>query len=353
MHIPQHDPLFVHRGIALLRAAAMPLSSPPPSVPDLADVDSCRSWLAEVWSLPGFALAVDQASSGLSAQVAAALEGRLAAVKVRRVTESVTRYLLRASGRPTPFGLFAGVAPVTVEPEAHAQWGTRHRPVARVDTLWLSEVLDRLEEELLLLRSIDVIFNNLALVRGSYLEVPSGPNRVRVAYTPAVRAVYEATTGPFGFAALADKLADTFGTSDTGKVDQFLAGLVRQRVLITSLRAPTTVTDPLKYAAQTLRAVGAFALPPVASLCEELAAIRDGLRDHNDAAAGDGQTAMREAITARMRETSNSGRTALAMDLRLDCAVAVPADVVRLCCLIPGAPVVVRDVAAVSSEDLS
>lgn len=327
MHTPQHGPLFVHRGIALLRAAAMPLLSPPPSVPDFADVDSCRSWLAEVWSLPGFALAVDQASGGLSAQVVAALEGRLAAVKVRRVTESVSRYLLRASGRPTPFGLFAGVAPVTVEPEAHAQWGTRHRPVARVDTLWLGEVLDRLEVEPLLLRSLDVISNNLALVRGSHLEVPSGPNRVRVAYTPAVRAVYEATTGPVGFAALADKLADTFGAPDTAKVQQFLAGLVQQRVLITSLRAPTTVTDPLGYALRQLHAIGAFALPPVASLCDDLTAIRDGLRDHNDAGAGAEQAVLREAITVRMREVSPAGRTALAVDLRLDCAVTVPAEV--------------------------
>jgi hypothetical protein len=42
--------------------------------------------------------------------------------QVRRVTLSVLRYLLRCVGRPTPFGMFAGVAPVQVGSKTQTAW---------------------------------------------------------------------------------------------------------------------------------------------------------------------------------------------------------------------------------------
>jgi lantibiotic biosynthesis protein len=58
-----------HAGGAMLRAPALPLSKAPTWWPELSDPRSCRSWLHEVWSLPGFADAVRYASDFFADQV--------------------------------------------------------------------------------------------------------------------------------------------------------------------------------------------------------------------------------------------------------------------------------------------
>lgn len=48
--------------------------------------------------------------------------------QVRRVVVSIVRYLLRITGRATPFGLFAGVAPARFGAELTARYnGASHR----------------------------------------------------------------------------------------------------------------------------------------------------------------------------------------------------------------------------------
>jgi hypothetical protein len=62
-------PWYSHAGGAMLRAAAFPLHRRPATWPALSDTDSCRSWLEEVWALPGFAEATRYASSSFAALV--------------------------------------------------------------------------------------------------------------------------------------------------------------------------------------------------------------------------------------------------------------------------------------------
>src|SRR5439155_2920507 len=114
------------------------------------------------------------------------------------------------------------------------------------DTQWLADVIDHLEACPELLERLDVVFSDLASQRGDRLELPCGPGRVRVRYTSAVRAVQEAAAAPVRFGILVDKLSGTFN-ADRSVVAGMLAELVRQGLLITCLRAPLTVTDPLNY----------------------------------------------------------------------------------------------------------
>lgn len=130
------------------------------------------------------------------------------AKQIRSATMATARYLLRAIGRPTPFGLFAGVAPVTLGSTARVRWGTVHRAVVRADTQWLADVISRLEACRDLLERLDVVLTNLAIQRGGWLEAPHGPNRVRIRCTKAVRVVQDAAASPVRFSVLADK---TFG----------------------------------------------------------------------------------------------------------------------------------------------
>ena len=58
---------------------------------------------------------------------------------VRRTALSTVSYLLRWQHRPTPLGLFAGTAPVSVGPRASVRWRDKHRAVIRLDAEWVTE----------------------------------------------------------------------------------------------------------------------------------------------------------------------------------------------------------------------
>jgi hypothetical protein len=91
---------------------------------------------------------------------------------------SVVRYLLRTMSRATPFGLFAGVAPVRFGSELAVRYGENHHVVARVDTEWLAGVITRLETCSELRRRLPVVLNNLSFVRDGRLVMGCQPQSV-------------------------------------------------------------------------------------------------------------------------------------------------------------------------------
>ncbi len=318
--------LYRHTGVALLRAAVCAMDQTPEWWPDPTDAPACRSWLEQVWSRPGFADAITQASPSLAHRVEAICSGGAVEPKpLRRATVSIASYLLRALGRPTPFGLFAGVAPVALGPLVQARWGSAHRPVVRADTQWLVDVIERLEAYPQVLERLDVTFNNLAVRRGDRLEAPCGPDRVSVRYTRAVRAVQDATTTPVRLGALVDTLTETFG-ADRSVASAMVTDLVRQGFLITCLRAPFTTTDPLAHLLDRLGHLDVGVLPgPAWRLIRDLQNVRTELRCLNDVPPARPEPSLTTAaLTRRMRQISTAGRTPVAVDLQLDCRLQLP-----------------------------
>ncbi|WP_439681840.1 lantibiotic dehydratase [Embleya sp. MST-111070] len=251
--------LYRSTGATLLRVAVTPLSELPLWWPNLDEVSDCVVWLRHTWARPGFAAAVTAASPALARRVEQ-LTGSGADTdsrRVRRATSAVVRYVLRSAGRPTPFGLFAGVAPVTLGSHTQVEWGTGHRALARVDSEWLTDVIDRLKACPRLLARLDVVFSDLACERGGRLELANGPFRVSVRATRAVFTAWETASVPIRFGALAENLSEAFTRADSTRIDAMLTDLVRRGLLISSLRAPTTVTDPLARLLDELRRVHA------------------------------------------------------------------------------------------------
>jgi thiopeptide-type bacteriocin biosynthesis protein len=327
----RREPLYRPVDVALLRAAAWPLNKSPDQWPDPADVEACRRWLQQVWPRAEVAAAIGHASRSLAERVEAICGDRAVSDKqVRRAAVATAGYLLRAVGRPTPFGVFAGVVPVTVAGAARVRWGTDHRPVAGVDTAWLADVIDQLERDPDLLPRLDVVVNNLAVRRGRRLEVPRGPSRVTIRHTSAVRAVLHTAAVPVRFDVLADKVTRTFPGPGHARVRAMLTELVRQGFLLTNLRAPFTVTDPLAHLLERLHEVDAVTVPSVAALVERLEAVQADVSRHNgrDTTAAD-RVEVRAALTRRARELSTAGRTSLVVHLRLDCAAELPAHVAQ------------------------
>nr|WP_231104912.1 lantibiotic dehydratase [Haloechinothrix halophila] len=287
--------------------------------PELADEQGCRSWLRQHWS--EVAAAVRHASPVLGSRVDAILGGEAVSPRsLRRATLSVVRYVLRF-GRSMPFGLFAGVSPVAVGTATAVRVGTGHCPVTRVDSRWMRAVVERLESCPELLAQLDVMFTDAAEESGDRLTL-SGAELVSVRCTPAVALVRKLAASPITFRALAGALADAFPSA--GDPSRMLRSLLDNGFLVSELRAPSTVADPLGFVIGRLELVDTDGTP-VAPLVRELVQIRREIGAHNDSPSEQAHT----ALSARLRRVVDSVRDPLAVDLRIDTDVRLPRTVAR------------------------
>ncbi|MFJ5608116.1 lantibiotic dehydratase [Streptomyces sp. NPDC093221] len=279
--------------------------------------------------------ALAHASPDLASQVRALCSSDgPAASDVRRAVVSVARYVLRAEHRPTPFGLFAGVTTAALGPGsgASARWGTNHAVIGRASAEWLTAVVERLESCPELVDRLLVVVNNAAAHRGDRLIVPyrsdttsARTRRVEasVALTEPVRAVLEMASEPIRADVLVDKLVSDFPTANAERARHLVRELIRNEVLITNLRTPSTETDALSYTVEQLDAVEAATVAPVAEAVETLHAVRTGLRGCGSREGRAGVAAWMRALVPELRGHP------LALDLRLDAETELPEQVAR------------------------
>ena len=321
------DQLIYQGGdVLLLRAAARSLDAAFVSWPDPADSEELRTWLVKAWEDPLLREAVACASPSLALRAdRIAADPDVAARQVLSAAVALGRYLLRAAGRPTPFGLFAGVAGARFGGSASVRFGESPRAAARCDAGWLLSVIERCEACAPLADRLTVVFSSLAVLSAGKWEVPAGPDRQVIRDTPSVRAVRDACQTPVRIGVLANRLSSAFpGSGDRGV--RMVAELVRLGFLITSLRPAMTTTDGLGHVIRELRAAGAHEMPEMAGLLEQLEALHHDLTRHN-AAEPERQAAMRKRLTSAVTGISAEGRTPLCLDLQLDAEVTLPASV--------------------------
>ncbi|MFI2663407.1 lantibiotic dehydratase [Micromonospora carbonacea] len=252
--------MFSTAGAALIRAAAYPSGMALPAWPDLTSdqPEQWREWLTTAWALPGFAVAVAGATPQLAEQIIQAVTGEPVSLhRLRRVVESAVRYLLRWTTRATPFGTFAGVAPVEFGARASVRWGEAHHEVPRPDGQFVADHTARAEQDLALLRDVAVVTNSLGYRRGDRWVLPcarsDGDRRwdVEIRLTGPIQAALDAATSPLRFAELAARIAGATLT-EVDVTERLLASLVRAGVLLSALRPAMTVTDPATYLARHL-----------------------------------------------------------------------------------------------------
>ncbi|MEV0624153.1 lantibiotic dehydratase [Nonomuraea sp. NPDC050404] len=335
--------MYEYADTALLRAATWPQQQPLPPWPDLtspsADQASWRHWLGAIWGIPTFATAVQQASPELAQRVGAMLNGRhFDDADARRLVVSTLRYLLRAQTRATPFGMFAGIAPTHFTPARRpsVRIGDAHQAVLRVRTAWLSAVIDQLEGTSALRRRLPVVANNLLFERDGQIVLehrpharPNGaPAHVSLRATEPLRAALRLALHPVPHESLHNQLATTFPTASEHVIDTLLARLVGERILLTSLRPPTTASDPLGHVLAELDAVNADTVGEAAETIKRLRDIAEQLAyPRRLTQPADLQEAMTRA-TASMRAV-HADTQPLALDTRLDVSMTLPAPVAR------------------------
>lgn len=249
--------LYRGAGQAMLRAAVH-LAEPamPPWPQRAADVQQWRAWLHAVWTQEPFRQAVSAASPGLAARVRAILDGETPKLRrVRRAALATARYAIRYAHRSTPYGLFAGVAPVEFAEAVSVRFGDRHRVVVRPDPVAVDEAISAWECDSTRLVDTEVCVNGLARKRGKHIHVPSeGDAEYRLALSPAIQFVLGLAQTPIRYLLLDSKLAAEFPRVGDDARAALLGELLRVRLLRSSLRAPATVTSPVDQLPPALRA---------------------------------------------------------------------------------------------------
>ncbi|MFF3493728.1 lantibiotic dehydratase [Streptomyces sp. NPDC002795] len=313
-------------GALLLRAAALPAAGNT-RWPDPADTAECRNWLTQVWADDRFAHPVQAASPELARTVEAILADEHAEAKpVRKATLAVARYLLRATGRPTPFGLFAGVARAHLG-AAQAWVDSAHQAVARPDMLWLDYVRRDLEQRADILPLLRVQASSLAVRRGEMVEVPrEGGRTARITVVAPLEAVLAASEHPTPCTALIDMLARLGGTREQAM--QLIGAALREDVLVSDLSAPMTEPDPLSHILNLLHAHRARLDADTVRVLDELAEAHRLIGEHNRVDRPGAARLLRGDAEERLRAVSPRGRSRLSIDLCVDAVVSVPPAVV-------------------------
>ncbi|MGW0457484.1 lantibiotic dehydratase [Streptomyces tendae] len=334
-------PLYRCADAALVRAARFS-RLPLPAWPDLTDEAPDRevrwqTWLRDVWSLSEAADSIEQASPLLAQQVqtlcsVASPETR----QLRRAVVSVMRYLLRMTGRATPNGLFAGIAPASFGERPGWSWGEWHRPVIRADGDWIADLVARLEANPELLRHLHVMANNTTFVRGDRLIVPYPPRtrrtdgspaaEVSLRYTSAVRIAVDAAASPVPVHAVVARMRSEFPNVPADRVEGLVSSLVERGVLISSLHAPSATLDALGHLIEQAEAAAA---PSATGLVADLRTVRDAIARHNQVLAPADGRRLRTALRQKMTALSSVKAQPFTLDLRMDCSLTLPPQVAR------------------------
>jgi thiopeptide-type bacteriocin biosynthesis protein len=178
------------------------------------------------------------------------------------------RYLIRMSTRPTPYGLFAGVALARWGPEtdlALASGAPRTR--TRPDMAWLVRLVMEAEKRPEVRRQLHYTANHRAFLHAGRVflpePAPAGDSSVQVqavsgrASAPVRRALGMARSR-VSHGRLAAELA-SFPGATLEKAEKLIDDLWRQTFLLTDLRPPLTEPNPAAYVARHLQDIPAAA----------------------------------------------------------------------------------------------
>jgi thiopeptide-type bacteriocin biosynthesis protein len=181
-----------------------------------------------------------------------------------RMRAKLRRYQIRMATRPTPYGLFAGVA--------LASWGentdltvraTSYRTRTRPDMAWLMNLAMSAEANPAIRRHLNFVANPLAVVDAGRVflseRAPSRDGRssipVSVRATSVVKRALALTRSPIRYQDLVARLCDATPSATVEKVEKLLNELWEQTLLLTDLRPPLTSNSPARYVADRMASI--------------------------------------------------------------------------------------------------
>lgn len=197
-----------------------------------------------------------------------------------RARRSLRRYLNRLSTRPTPYGLFAGVALGCWGPTSDLALAPGRRTRTRPDMGWLLERVLAWEQDRAIRPFLNLLANPSVVVRtgrawlGERLRFQKEDPQpeVSVRATRLLREVLARARQPTPWEEVLRTLP---GPTERG--EDFLHQLLDQTLLLSDLRPPLTLADPAGWLVQRLKRI-----PPLAQEAAELEQLLQACRTWDD-----------------------------------------------------------------------
>jgi len=247
------EPLYQPLDFVTVRAPLLPVEC------YRALADDTRQ--AELLSDPRVLTALAVGSTSLLGAIERFNQSGLTGRDADRMRAKLRRYQIRMSTRPTPYGLFAGVA--------LASWGentdltiraTAARTRTRPDMAWLMNLLMAAEADPAIRKHLSFIANPLAVIEAGRLflseRAPTGRGNpgvpVSLKATSVVKRVLALARSPIAYEDMVARLCEATPSATVEKVEKLLNELWEQTVLLTDLRPPLTSGSPARYAADRL-----------------------------------------------------------------------------------------------------
>lgn len=205
----------------------------------------------------------------------------------RGAEESLVRYFLRMTARPTPFGLFSGCSLVEVGEATELRLGPRgdYRRTSRLDMDYVFRLQDDLGRDPALRRALTYrpntsLYRAAGRLRYAEAQLRGGSRAyhlVAIDPDPFLDAVLAAARDGAGYAELVDSLvaADPDGEVDADEAAGFVDELIDNQLLVCDLEPVVTGTEAAEGLRETLHRAGAPAaltapLDAAAAAIEEL-----------------------------------------------------------------------------------
>ncbi|MFI8007623.1 lantibiotic dehydratase [Streptomyces sp. NPDC086010] len=328
------QPIYRPADFGMVRTPILPMRYELPfGDRDLAEAteEELIDFLRDAMRIPVLQEAIDISTPSLAAVVERSVAGASVDVaRLRKACLSVTRYAIRARSRSTPFGVLAGVAPVSFRDSAQVEATEGHVKHVRVDGTWLVENLRTLERHSDVLPELTLVVNHGAARKGGsihfYAETDSAPPSSRKPPTkkvvrshPVVDEVVRLAAQPISGASVIDSLCKAFPAQTRSRLTALVGQLVQSRLLLTSLQPPLDTPDPLGHVLEQLEAIPAESLSSVRGQLREL---HDRLAEYEACAVGDGRESFRQARQAAARISPKP--VFAQVDLRLSERVVLP-----------------------------
>lgn len=239
--------------------------------------------------------AIATASPSLYASLLA-LENISQEKKKQQVILSYLRYLLRLTSRPTPFGMFAGVD--VGEFGEHTIITLDTVPIKRVrpDMGWLFSVISNIEKRFSVINQLRVRRNHAVYRVGgrytlTYFSHYGQKNKydknrtdsISIRATKAVDDALNKAIHPILVSELIAELQDSYPQVSKEKVQNLVIQLLEKELLISELRPPMNITNPLNYVIEYLDKVEGIDIEK-----NQLKEIKKLIDLYNNVSLGDG-----------------------------------------------------------------
>lgn len=242
----------------------------------------------------------------------------------KKVVNSLNRYLIRMSTRPTPFGLFSGVNYGTFDNITNFKINhiSEHEKRTRPDMAWLLSIVGMLENDFTVLEQLKVHKNPITFISGNrYLNpynsqggsqtITSTIESISINNNELIEFLLNLAEESIDISDIINLILKKYPAASKENVLNLISQLIEKDYLITNLRPPLTNKSPFLYLIEQIKLIKGKE-----GLTKELVNILRLLKEYDKSEIGSGLEILTD-IKREMKKITET-KTLVQVDTRIN-----------------------------------